>query len=98
MPSTVNLILLVANVIGAVIYVIVAGHGWAIPQERGLDAPTGEPFVWALYVMPIWPLFGVANLIWGAVILFRKRWRSGRLWLAAACIWLVAVTVDLAHH
>jgi len=37
-----------ANIIGAVMYVIMASPSWAIPQERelGLHSITGEPLVW----------------------------------------------------
>jgi hypothetical protein len=98
MPPKVNLALLLANLVGAIIYVFVASHSWAIPQEHGLHPTTGEPFVWALYVLPIWALFSTLDLIWGVVIASRKQWRNGRFWLAAACIWVIAVTIDFAHH
>jgi hypothetical protein len=32
------------------------------------------------------------------MILGRRQWRSGRLWLLAALCWLVALWVDFAHH
>ena len=98
MSPKVNVVLLFANIVGAVIYVSLASNSWAIPQERGLNATTGEPFVWALYVVPIWVLFSSLDLIWGAIIAVRRQWRSGRLWLIATCVWLVAAVFDFAHH
>ena len=98
MPSKINVALFIANVVGAVAYVYVSSHGWAIRQEHGLQATTGEPFVWALYVLPIWALFCSLDLIWGAVIAIRRKWHSGRLWLSATCVWLIAVAIDFTHH
>ena len=43
-----SVVLLTANVVGAVIYVVAASHGgWVIPQERaaGVHSVTGEPIV-----------------------------------------------------
>jgi hypothetical protein len=93
-----SLALLAANVAGAIVYVITSSYSWAILHERGLHSVTGEPFIWALAVLPILVLFSLLNLIWGAIIAVRRQWRSGRLWLIRACIWLVGVAVDFAHH
>jgi hypothetical protein len=98
MSRKVNIALLLANIGGVVIYLIASSYSWALPQERGLNSTTGEPFVWALGVLPIWALFLLLNLIWGAIIAARKQWRSGHLWLITGCIWLVSVAVDFAHH
>lgn len=93
-----SLALFIANVIGAITYVVRASHSWAIPQERGLHATTGEPFVWALYVGPILLGFFLLNLGWGAYICFSRRWRGGYLWVMTAAAWLIAVGIDFAHH
>ncbi len=98
MRSKVNQGLLVANIIGAVIYVLWASHSWVIPRERGLHAATGEPFVWALYVLPVWASFSAVDLIWGVLIVARRQWRNGLEWLLSACIWFIAVLSDFAHH
>jgi hypothetical protein len=99
MPIKVNIALFIANVVGALAYVYVSSHGWEIAREHGLQATTtGEPFVWALYVLPIWALFGSLDLIWGAAIAIRRQWHSGRLWLSAAFIWLIAAAIDFTHH
>ena len=92
-----DLVLFALNVLGAIIYVIAASRSWAIPQERGLHSTTGEPFVWALFVAPIFAVFALVNLSWGAHICFKRKWRSSYFWLMAA-VWLIAVCVDFAHH
>jgi hypothetical protein len=63
-----------------------------------LHSITGEPFIWAIAVFPIWIVFAVLNTCWGAIILSRREWRSGRVWLLAALIWLIAAAIDFAHH
>lgn len=93
-----SLVLFSVNVVGAVTYVIAASHSWVIPQERGLHSTTGEPFVWALFVLPIFAAFALVNLLWGAYICSKRRWQCGYFWLAAAGVWLIAVCVDFAHH
>jgi hypothetical protein len=93
-----DLALLTVNVLGAITYVIAASRSWAIPQERGLNSTTGEPFVWALFVVPIFAVFAVVNLSWGGYICTKRRWRSGYFWMMAAAVWLVAICVDFAHH
>ena len=90
--------LLAVNVLGAITYVVAASHSWAIPQERGLNSTTGEPFVWALFVVPIFAVFAVPNLSWGGYICTKRRWRSGYFWLMAAAVWLIAIGIDFAHH
>jgi hypothetical protein len=96
----VSLALLIANVIGAIVYVARASHSWVIPEERalGLHSQTSEPFIWAIYVLPILTVYALVNLIWGVVILWRRQWRSGRYWVGAGLIWVIAVVIDFAHH
>jgi hypothetical protein len=93
-----NLVLLALDIVGAIIYVLAASHSWAIPQEHGAVPVSGEPFVWALFVIPIYAVFGLVNVSWGAYILFKRRWQSGYFWLMAAAVWLIAIVVDFAHH
>ncbi len=90
--------LLAFNLVGAVVYVCLASRSWAIPRERGLHSETAEPFIWFLSIAPIVAIFFVANVIWGVLILVRRQWRSGYLWLLTALIWLVAAVIDFAHH
>lgn len=93
-----SIVLLAFNIIGTVIYVVGASHGWVLPEERGLHSATGEPFVWALYAIPTCAFFFALNLAWGVYILIRKQWRAGVFWLATIPIWLVAIIIDFAHH
>jgi hypothetical protein len=95
-----SIVLLVLNFIGAVVYVVAASNGWAIPRERqlGLHSVTGEPFIWALSIFPVCAVFLVLNLTWGAFIVVLKRWQSGIFWLLTIPIWLAAVVIDFAHH
>ena len=93
-----NAILLAVNLAGAVLYVWRSSFSWAIPQEKGLNSTTGEPFIWALAVVPVLVAALLVNVPWGIVILKRKQWSSGRLWLLVGLIWLTAIAIDFAHH
>ncbi len=94
--------MLVANALSATYYVsvVTTSHIWWIPAERkaGIHSVTGEPFIWAIAVVPIFALFFLADLIWGALIVQYRDWRSGRFWLSAGVIWIVALWIDFAHH
>jgi hypothetical protein len=98
--SRTNTALLILNLVGAFLYLWWASHAWAIPQERamGIHSITGEPFVWASGVVPIWAVFLLLNATWGTLILRRRQWRSGRPWLLVVPVWLIAVVIDYAHH
>jgi len=89
-----NLILLVTNVVCALIYVRQASFGWAFPDEP----VTAEPFIWAMAILPVITIALLINVAWGVIILWRRRWSSGRLWLFVVMIWLIAIGVDFAHH
>jgi hypothetical protein len=90
--------LLAFNFVGAIVYVRFSSLSWAIPEEKGLHSQTGEPFIWALSVIPIFSLFFAVNAVWGVIILARRQWRSGYLWLLTVLIWIVAAMSDFAHH
>ena len=98
--TKVSAAILIANVLGCAIYLLGAQHAWAIPEEaaNGIHATTGEPFVWAAFVLPVWIVFLVINLTWGVMILAHRRWLQGRIWLMSGFIWIVAVIIDFAHH
>ncbi len=95
--DAVNVGFLLANVVGAVLYLVGTSHGWVDQAERGMIPVTGEPFVWATAAIPILALFTVVNLIWGILLLRRGR-SGGPVWLAAAGLWLVVIVIDSAHH
>jgi hypothetical protein len=94
------LVLLALNAIGASAYVFLASHAWVIPQEceAGINTTTGEPFVWFISIAPVIAVFFLLNLAWGTIILRRRQWKIGRMWLAAAAIWVVAAIIDFSHH
>jgi hypothetical protein len=94
------LVLLTLNAFGASAYVLLASHARVIPQEcdAGIHTTTGEPFVWFGSIAPVIAVFFLLNLLWGIVILRRGQWDSGRMWLAAAAIWVVAAIIDFSHH
>jgi hypothetical protein len=93
-------LLLALNIVGAVIYLIVASPSWAIPDERaaGLNSITGEPFIWFLGIAPVITIFIAINLAWGVSILRHRLWPNEKIWLVAAAVWLAAVVIDFAHH
>jgi hypothetical protein len=93
-----GLILLIANVIGAIIYLVRTSLSWAIPQEHGLVPITGEPFIWFAGIVPVVIVFFPLNLIGGAHILLSRKWQNGYFWLSSAAVWFVAVWIDFAHH
>jgi hypothetical protein len=94
------LLLLAANLLGSIWYLIAVSPSWAIPEERksGIHSITGEPFVWAASGWPILTVFFVVNLSWAAFIVVKRRRQESRLWLIAPLIWLVALWIDFARH
>ena len=94
----VSVVLLVLNALGALGYVARASLSWTIPQEQGLDSAAGEPFVWAIAVLPILAVFLLLNLTWGALILRYRQQRSGLWCLLIVLIWSAALAIDFAHH
>jgi len=95
-----DIAMLVANALGVLIYLWRAHYGWAIPEERaaGIDAVTGEPFIWALGVFPVWIVFLVANVAWAVAILLRMPPKRLLPFALISVLWVVAVIVDFAHH
>jgi hypothetical protein len=91
--------LLVVNIVGICAYLWRVSFAWVNPQERAMGIPiTGEPFVWAAALLPIVEIFFPLNMGWGALIIVRRQWESGRYWLLVAMLWLIAVAIDFAHH
>src|SRR5215470_306798 len=90
---TISTAILLANVLGTALYLLGARHAWVIPEEKanGIHATAGEPFVWASFVLPVWIVFLILNLAWGSMIVARRRWLEGRIWLIVFFIWVAAV-------
>jgi hypothetical protein len=93
-----NIILLIVNLVGASLYVRLTSYSWALPQEKGLNSTTSEPFLWAMAVVPTLTVALLIDVPWGVVILKRKYWSSGRLLLFVGVIWVIAITIDFVHH
>lgn len=94
----VNVGFFLANAVGAVFYLVGTSHGWVNPAEHGMIPVTGEPFVWALAAFPILAVFTLINIMWGVLLLRRRRCHGGRVWLATAVLWLVVIWIDFMHH
>ena len=94
------LVLLGLNAIGAGAYVLLASRAWVIRQEceAGLNSITGEPIVWFISIAPVIAIFFLLNLGWGTIILKRRQWKIGRMWLTAAAIWIAVTIIDFSHH
>lgn len=98
--STQSFALLFANLIGSIGYVVAASHGgWAIPAERaaGIYVTTGEPFIWAIQIIPIVASFFLMNGVW-VVVLAHRQWRGAHYFMIAMLLWLMAIAIDFAHH
>lgn len=90
---------LVLNLLGVIAYLLWASQTWVIPQERGMGTTTsGDALVWGAFVLPLFGAFFIVNLVWGSLIVFQRRWRTGRLWLTAFVVWMAAIVVDVTRH
>jgi hypothetical protein len=89
--------LAVANVVGIVVYLILASRGWRIPEEQGLIPIVGEPFVWAL-ALPVLGLFILVDSIWGVLLVRERTPEKWRWWLGSVLGWVVAIGIDFSHH
>ena len=89
-----------ANVLGMLLYLRLASLAWAITAERaaGSDSVTGEPFVWAMAVFPVWGIFLLANIIWAIIAHQRGQRVRTMSWLVVLIGWVIAVVIDFAHH
>lgn len=96
--SRLDLVLLITNILGVIIYLLRVRYSWAIPAEKGMVPITGEPFIWTLAILPIIAVFPVLNIAWGTIILVTRQWQRGRLWSLSVLVWVLAVVVDFAHH
>ena len=92
-----DLVFLLSNVVGILLYLRLASHGWRIPEEHGAIPVTGEPFVWA-DALPVIGIFLLANIVWGGLLLRHRQPKRGLWWLITGGLWFVALWVDFAHH
>ena len=80
-------------------YLLWASQTWVVPQERGMGTTTpGDALVWGAFVLPLFGAFLIVNLVWGSLIVFQRRWQTGRLWLTAFVVWMGAIVVDVTRH
>ena len=96
-----DLVLLVANAVGLLLYLWLASRGWIRPQEHGIIPISGEPIVWALAV-PVCVFFFLADVVWGGLLLRCREWRRWLWWLTVGGAWLAAIWIEmgirLTHH
>jgi hypothetical protein len=96
--KSLDMAFMAANAVGIVLYLVRASLSWRIPREHGMVPITGEPFVWALAVVPVLGVFLLADIVWG-VLLLRDRESKRRLWwLITTVVWLVAIGIDFSRH
>lgn len=88
------------NLAGVFLYLRLASFAWRRPEEvaAGIDSVTGEPFVWAGFVYPIWAIFLLLNAAW--FIISRRRRQQARVaaYLLITLGWIVGLAIDFAHH
>jgi hypothetical protein len=92
-----DLVFLLFNAVGMVLYLRLASRGWRIPQEHGAIPVTGEPFVWAL-ALPVLGVFLLADIVWGGLLLRYRQPKRGLWWLITGGLWVIAIWVDFTHH
>jgi hypothetical protein len=92
-----DLVFLLSNAAGILLYLRLASRSWRIPQEHGMIPITGEPLVWAL-ALPVLGVFLLADLVWGGLLLRRRERKRGLWWLVTAAVWLLAIAIDFSRH
>ena len=92
-----DIMVLFANAVGIILYLLVAARGWRIPEEHGMVPVTGEPFVWVL-ALPILGFFFLLNVVYGLLALYYRRPETKKWWYITMMSWLVAVVIDFLHH
>jgi hypothetical protein len=92
-----DLVFMLSNAAGIVVYLRLASRGWIIPQEYGVIPMEGEPFRWVLAV-PVFGAFLLADIVWGCLLLRYRQPKRALWWLIAGGLWVIAIWVDFAHH
>jgi hypothetical protein len=95
--KTLDVTFMLANVVGAAVYLLLASRGWRIPEEHGAIPVTGEPFMWA-DALPVLGIFLLADIVWGGLLLRDRAFRRGLWWLVTGAVWLLAIGIDFSHH
>jgi hypothetical protein len=93
----IDIAFMAANVVGIVLYLVLASRGWRNPQEHGMIPVTGEPFVWVLAV-PVLGAFLLVYIAWGGLLLRYRESTRWLWWLITGGAWLLTIYVDFAHH
>ena len=94
----------VVNTLGVLLYLWRAHYSWVDPAERamelaaGIDSVTGEPFIWAIGVLPVWAAFLILNAVWAVAIILRRPRRGFLPFALVWVLWVVAFFIDRAHH
>jgi hypothetical protein len=94
---------LVANSVGALLFLLLASLWWTEQELRGIPgASGGAPILWALTAVPVLLAFGFANLCalaWACIGRLRRgRWPMAWYALASIPIWVIVVVIDNAQH
>jgi hypothetical protein len=98
-----NLSIVLANVLGAAIYLWFSVPLWA-PAELANEpgAGVGDPIIWGFTALPTLALFVLVNFVWllwaGTMFFVRRRWLVKIIYLAVPVLWVVTLFVDFSHH
>lgn len=78
-PTRIDIALGVLNGAGALLYLWLAAHTWARPEERAAHiqpAIMGDIFIWMISALPVLVLFFVVDLVWGLAALMSMKPRN----------------------
>ena len=92
-----DLVFVLSNLAGIIVYLRLASRGWRIPEEHGAIPVAGEPFVWAL-ALPVFGAFILADIAWAILLLRLRQPKRWLWWLIAGGLWVFAIAIDFGHH
>jgi hypothetical protein len=98
-----NLAIVLANVLGAAIYLWFSVPHWAPAELANMSgAGAGDPIIWGLSALPTFAFFLLLNLVWllwaGTMFFVRRRWPVKIIYLVVPALWAVTLYVDFSHH